>query len=115
MPERKSLQRLEDILDAADKIFIYTDEMSFQEFMNNNLVIDAVLRNFGVIGEAAKWLPVDLKSGNELIEWRQIIGFRNCIIHDYAQIDYEKVWKIKEEKLRRLAESTEQLIDELYL
>jgi uncharacterized protein with HEPN domain len=97
------------------KIFIYTFEMSFQEFMNSDLVIDAVLRNFGVIGEAANRLPYDFKSGNELIEWMQIIGFRNCIIHGYDQIDYEKVWKIKEEKLGKLAESIEQLIDQLYL
>jgi uncharacterized protein with HEPN domain len=115
MPERKPLQTLEDILDAVDKIFIYTSEMSFQEFTDNDQVIDAVLRNFEVIGEAANRLPCDFKSENESIEWRQIIGFRNYIIHEYFQIDYEKVWQIKEGKLRKLAEATERLIDKLYL
>ena len=115
MPKRKPLQTLEDIADAVDKIFIYTYEMSFQEFMNNDQAIDAVLRNFGVIGEAANRLPCNFKSENGSIEWRQIIGFRNHIIHEYFQIDYEKIWRIKEGKLIELAGATEQIIDKLYL
>ena len=112
--KRKPLQILEDMLDAADKIFIYTYEMSFQDFMNNDQAMDAVLRNFEIIGEAANKLPCSLRFCHQEIEWKQIIGFRNRIIHGYFQINYELVWKIKEDKLPALAKSIDSLIKTLY-
>lgn len=112
--KQKPLQILEDMLDAADKIFIYTYEMSFQDFMNNDQAMDAVLRNFEIIGEAANKLSDSIRSYDNKIEWKKIVDFRNCIIHGYFQIDYELVWKIKEEELPALAESIDNLIKTLY-
>ena len=115
MPERKTLLLLEDILDAAEKIMSYTYKMRFKDFIDNDEAMDAVIRNFEIIGEAAHRIPKDFKADNALIEWRQIIGFRNCIVHAYFQIDYEMVWKIKENNLPELTNSVEKLIDDLYL
>jgi uncharacterized protein with HEPN domain len=57
--------------------------------------VDAVVRNFEIIGEASNRIPDDFKTEHPEIEWRRIIGFRNRIIHEYFGIDYENLWRIK--------------------
>lgn len=67
------------MLDGAEKIQKYTDGLDYDDFISNDLIIDAVAWNFEIIGEAAK----------SQIEWIRITGFRNRIIHEYFGIDYE--------------------------
>jgi len=83
---------LEDILDALEKIENYTKDISFAEFSNNDMVVDAVIRNFEVIGEATKNVPEEIKEKYPEVEWREATGFRNVLIHDYFGIDIEAVW-----------------------
>lgn len=93
---------LKDIVDSGDKILRYTNNMTYGEFINNDLTIDAVIRNFEIIGEAANRLTEDFKDKHSAIDWRRIRGFRNRIVHDYAGIDYEIVWQIKETFLPKM-------------
>ena len=83
---------LEDIADAILRIEEYTNGMSFEKFRDNNMAIDAVIRNFEVIGEAANKIPDSIREKYPAIEWREAIGFRNILIHDYFGIDIEAVW-----------------------
>ena len=115
MQERKTLRLLEDILDAVEKIIYYTYDMSFIDFIEDDRTMDAVIRNFEIIGEAAGRIPKDFQVANAEIQWQQIIGFRNCIAHAYFQVDYEMVWKIRENNLPELINSVEKLVDNLYL
>ena len=103
----------EDILEACHNILSYTSGMDYENFYGDKKTIDAVVRNFEVIGEAAAILPEDFKIKHPEIEWRRIIGFRNRIIHEYFGIDYENVWKIKEENIPELTERIEILINGL--
>jgi uncharacterized protein with HEPN domain len=112
MSDRELLLLLEDILDAARKIISYTSGMSFDDFVNDDKTIDAVVRNFEIIGEAGNRVPEDFKSDHPGIEWRRIIGFRNRIIHEYFGINYEMVWKIKEENVPGLADFIQLAIDD---
>ncbi len=59
MIKRKTLLLLEDILDAANKIISYTYEISFNDFIEDDRTMDAVIRNFEIIGEAAGRIPKD--------------------------------------------------------
>ena len=113
MFKRETALLLEDILEAGNKILSYTAAMSFDDFIADNKTIDAVVRNFEIIGEAANRVPEDFKSSHPEIEWRRIIGFRNRIIHEYFGIDYETVWKIKNENIPGLIDYTQQALDEL--
>ena len=99
MSKRQPELLIEDILESANKIISYTLNLSFEEFTQNSLVIDAVIRNFEIIGEAANRLPQPFKDNNSTIDWHRIRGFRNRIVHDYFGIDYSIVWQIKEEFL----------------
>lgn len=87
--------------------------MGFDDFINDDKTIDAVVRNFEIIGEAANRVPEDFKANHPEIEWRRIKGFRNRIVHEYFGIDYRQVWKIKEENLQELIDFIEQAIEEL--
>jgi len=102
MSKRASSLLIEDILDSADKIIDYTSDLSFEDFTNDSKTIDAVIRNFEIIGEAATRLPEDFKERHDSIDWHRIRGFRNRIVHHYFGIDYSIVWEIKESYLPTL-------------
>ena len=61
MSERRPHLRVEDIIESGRKILDYTDGFSFEDFMNDGKTVDAVIRNFEIIGEAANRLPDDFK------------------------------------------------------
>jgi uncharacterized protein with HEPN domain len=94
MSKRDTQLLLEDILEAANKILAYTEGLNFNAFMEDSKTIDAVVRNFSIIGEAASRIPNEYKFEHPEIEWRRIVGFRNRIIHDYFGIDYYILWEI---------------------
>lgn len=96
MSKRTPNLLVEDIIDSANKILDYTNSLSFQEFTKDGKTIDAVIRNFEIIGEAANRLSEDFKDQHSNIDWHRIRGFRNRIVHDYFGIDYSIVWEIKE-------------------
>ena len=96
MSERKPKILLEDMLMCCNKINTYIGNMTFDEFMADDKTIDAVIRNFEILGEAANRLPEEFKDKFPLIDWYRIRGFRNRIVHDYMGIDFGIVWNIKE-------------------
>jgi uncharacterized protein with HEPN domain len=96
MSKRAPTLLVEDIIDSAYKILDYTDSLSFEEFIKDGKTIDAVIRNFEIIGEAANRLSEDFKDEHSNIDWHRIRGFRNRIVHNYFGIDYSIVWEIKE-------------------
>ena len=85
---------IEDILDAMNKIFKYTEEMDKEEFKKNQLVIDAVLRNIEIVGEAANKVSNEMKSDYQDIPWSKMIGLRNIVIHDYFGVDLDIIWEV---------------------
>jgi uncharacterized protein with HEPN domain len=110
MSKRSPFLLLEDILDACLKIQNYTGDLSFEEFEENEMVIDAVIRNFEIIGEAANRLTDDFKDDHPDIDWHRIRGFRNRIVHDYFGVDLSILWKIKNENLPNLIKQVQYLL-----
>lgn len=90
---------IEDILSAIKKIKSYTKNMPFKGFCKDEKTVDAVIRNFEVIGEAVRQLPLEIRNKHSDIEWKAMINFRNVIIHEYFGIDLEIMWDIIETKL----------------
>jgi uncharacterized protein with HEPN domain len=99
MSKRTPQLLIQDILESGSKILTYTEGMSFEDFVQDSKTIDAVIRNFEIIGEAANRLPDDFKDANPAVDWHKIRGFRNRIVHDYFGIDFNIVWNIKESYL----------------
>ena len=109
MSERNPVLLLDDIIEAATKIKEYIGSYSYEQFITDSKTIDAVVRNFEIIGEAANRLPDDFKSQNTEIDWARIRGFRNRIVHDYFGIDYAIVWGIIQDYLPFLISSIKKL------
>ncbi|MEQ8417824.1 MAG: DUF86 domain-containing protein [Imperialibacter sp.] len=103
---------LEDILESALKIKKYTEGLLYETFINDDKTIDAVTRNFEIIGEASSRIDKDFKINNPHIEWDRLRGFRNRIVHEYFGVNYEIVWSIIEQHLQVLIDSIEGLINE---
>lgn len=99
MKKKNPLFFLEDILYSLEKIFKYTDNIDFDEFISNDMIKDAVERNFEIIGEAVKNLPEEFRANYPQIPFKQIAGMRDKLIHDYFGVDYEIVWKTIQDKL----------------
>ncbi len=96
MSKRDKILLLEDMLQSANKIKRYTDNVDYDSFVEDYKTIDAVVRNFEIIGEAANRMDSDFRTNNPEIEWKRIRGFRNRIVHEYFGVDYEIVWSIIE-------------------
>lgn len=101
---------LEDILKCIDKIEEYTKGMDFEKFRNNQLVIDAVIRNLEVIGEASKYVPDEIRESYPSVPWKSMIGLRNILIHEYFGIDEEIVWEIVSSDLKKIKPVIEEII-----
>jgi uncharacterized protein with HEPN domain len=82
------------ILGAIDRIEQYTEGMSEQQFLDNFLVQDGVMRNIEIIAEASKKISDDVKKMFPEIPWRKIVAMRNKIIHEYFGIDLKAIWNV---------------------
>ncbi len=102
MSERSFLDFLEDILESIKTIREYTEGMSYDEFKDDDLRVDAVVRNFEVIGEAANNIPDRIRKKHNEVEWRGTVNFRNVMIHDYFDVDTGRVWDTIQKNLPKL-------------
>ena len=104
---------LRDILEAIDKIERYTENMNFEDFSDNELIQDGVIRNLEIIGEAVKNLPDDIKKDYSEVEWRKIAGLRDILIHAYFGVDLEVIWDIVKNKVPELKEMVREILSNL--
>ena len=89
---RDLLLYVEDILEAIEKIKRYTAGMSFDDFVEDEKTVDAVIRNLEIIGEAVKNLPEEFKEKHSNVPWKEISGMRDRLIHAYFGVDLSIVW-----------------------
>lgn len=104
---------VEDIVHAMDKIEQYLNGMTFEQFMQNEMLIDAVIRNLEIIGEAARNVPKNIREKYHRVSWRKMSGLRNILIHEYFGIDEENVWEIATKNLPETKEELELILKEL--
>ena len=93
------------ILEAIEKIEKYTDNINFESFVLDTMRIDAVVREITIIGEAATRIPPEIRLLAPAIPWKSIVGFRNIVIHDYANVSMGKAWDVTQNDLPKLKEA----------
>ncbi len=85
---------LEDIQTSMYRIAEYIDGLDFTSFKQDYKTVDAVIRNFEIIGEASKNLPFFIKQKNPNIPWQEMYYLRNKVSHEYFGVDYEIIWDV---------------------
>jgi uncharacterized protein with HEPN domain len=102
----------EDIIESISKIEDYIRDLSFEDFAYNSLLIDGVVRNFEIIGEASKNIPQEIQNKFEDIPWKKLKGIRNRIVHEYFSVDITIIWYIAQNELNPLKISLSKYIQE---
>ena len=103
---------LAHILECARKIARYT-KGGEKKFLSDTMLQDAVIRNFEIIGEAAKRVPEAYRKTHSQIPWRLMAGFRDVLIHGYEGVDVKRVWRIVRHDLPLVKEAIEKILPPL--
>lgn len=87
-------QRLLHILDAITEIQSYTTGVDLKIFLENSMMRFACVKQVEIIGEAANFITAETKQLFTDTEWRQIIGMRHVLVHEYFGIDFNLIWQV---------------------
>ena len=93
---------LEDIEEAIQKIERYVEGLRAEEFKATPMAVDAVVRNFEIIGEASRVMPEEIKRKLHDLPWNKMAGLRNRIVHEYFGVDLDNIWFIVQNELPEL-------------
>ena len=93
---------VKDMIGFAEKVTLYTDRLDQDKFVASGLNYDATVHNLILLGEAATHIPEHVRVFADEINWKQIIGTRNRLIHGYAGINNDIVWDIIQNEIPAL-------------
>jgi uncharacterized protein with HEPN domain len=102
---------LRHILEAIEKIDRYVSRVDQERFREDSLIQDGVIRQVQIIGEATRRLSVQLRDYYPEIPWRDIIGMRNKLVHDYFGVDLDAVFSTAMENLPVLKPEIQRVLD----
>lgn len=109
---RNDRERLADILEAADKIRIRVARG--RECFDSDEDLQIVLTHLiQVLGEATSRISSELTDRYPFLPWRQVVGMRNRVVHDYFEIDLEILWVAVTTDVPRLADQITAILTEL--
>jgi len=103
---------LAQILERVERILSFTGKGK-GSFLTSPLIQDAVIRNFEVIGEAAKRVPDEFRETHPSIPWKGLTALRDVLIHQYEGVNPEEVWRIVEKELPALKTAISSLLPPL--
>jgi len=103
---------LRHIIDAIERIRQYLVGVSYDQFLQNHLLQDGVVRQLEIIGEAANNISDAFKSAHADLSWSKMVGIRNRLIHAYFQVNLSIVWDTAQADLPSLKQQVEQILRE---
>lgn len=86
--------RLRHILESIERIKHYSEGKSFADFVNDDMMYYAIVKNIEIIGEASNLLTEEFKINHPKTPWKIVTGMRNYIVHEYFQVDNTIIWDV---------------------
>ncbi len=102
----------EDIVNSITHIEKYTHGASLDVFEADEYMQDAIIRRFQIIGDATKRIPDDFKQRHSNVPWKFATAMRDVLVHDYNEVNLERVWKTIKEDLPEFKEQIQILLQE---
>lgn len=87
-------QSLQDMWNAIQEILTFTQNMNYESLKADRRTQAAVLYEIIIIGEAANRLSAEFREAHSTIPWKDIIGMRNILAHQYDKVETEAVWDV---------------------
>ena len=109
--DEKDLSYLMDIVDCIIDINEFTGSIQFFDFEKDKMRKLAVERQLEVIGQAACKISIETQNFLKNIPWKNIIGLRNKLAHDYGDILAERIWKISRYSIQELLFELEKIYE----
>lgn len=110
---KQDLPFLKHILDEINFLLKETKDITFEKFIDNDLLKRGCARSLEIIGEATKNISSNLKNKNKDIEWKLMAGMRDKIIHYYFGVNWMVVWDVIHEKISNLKNKIEMIINDI--
>lgn len=109
---KEPIEYLKHIHDECSYIVsVITDQTTLDDFLSNETLKRAIVRSLEIIGEATKKIPADFKLRWEKINWKNMAGMRDRLIHDYMGVNYSIVWDVVKNKIPELHKQIIEVIE----
>lgn len=109
MPRRDEAYAL-DMLIAAQTAMRFVHGKSREQFLNDEVLQSALIRQIQIIGEAAWKASAQFREANSSVAWNKIIGMRHRLVHDYLNVDLELVWAVATSYAPELVDKLAQIV-----
>jgi uncharacterized protein with HEPN domain len=108
---KEPIELLKHIADECKFLLSVNNDLTKDDFFKDEILKRAVVRSLEIIGEAAKKISQDFKLKCPSIEWRNMAGMRDRLIHDYIGVNYSIVWDVFKNKIPELYIQIQAVID----
>lgn len=109
---KEPIEYLKHIADECLYLLSVNQNLTKDDFLDDETLKRAVVRSLEIIGEATKKIPADFKMKWNTIQWKNMAGMRDRLIHDYIGVNYTIVWDVFKNKIPELYEQIQNVLDE---
>jgi uncharacterized protein with HEPN domain len=109
-PEERDPAYLLDMLLAARDVSAFVEGRTFEQYLENRQLRLAVERGLEIIGEASRRVSASFKASHPEIPWREVIGLRNVLAHEYGEVKQDRIWEIATRSVPGLIRRLEPLV-----
>lgn len=108
---KEPIEFLKHIADECSYLLSLNENLSKEHFLDDETLKRAIVRSLEIIGEATKKIPADFKVKWSLIQWKNMAGMRDRLIHDYIGVNYSIVWDVFKNKIPELSSQIQSVLN----